>query len=88
MPHLSCAVSSATHASRLRLPAAIPAWYQHNRLVCLVPRLPSPLLLQFASRLFKCLVSFLLDIEDEPEWHSAEDERHEHDGGWAAGLVV
>jgi hypothetical protein len=24
---------------------------------------------------------FLLDVEDEPSWHTAEDERHEHDGG-------
>lgn len=35
---------------------------------------------QFADRLFKCLVSFLLDVEDDPEWHTAEDERNEHEG--------
>jgi hypothetical protein len=23
-----------------------------------------------------------LDVEDDPEWHSAEDEKHEHEGGW------
>ncbi|KAL4855412.1 Importin-5 [Chlorella vulgaris] len=35
---------------------------------------------QFGDRLFKCLVLFLLDVEDDPEWHSAEDEKHEHEG--------
>ncbi|KAL4452685.1 hypothetical protein ABPG75_008347 [Micractinium tetrahymenae] len=35
---------------------------------------------QFADRLFKCLVGFLLDIEDHPQWHAAEDEKHEHEG--------
>jgi hypothetical protein len=35
---------------------------------------------QFADRLFKCLVMFLLDVEDDPQWHAAEDERHEPKG--------
>jgi len=38
-------------------------------------------LLQFADRLFKCLVMFLLDVEDDQQWHAAEDEKHEHEGG-------
>ncbi|KAI7835878.1 hypothetical protein COHA_010225 [Chlorella ohadii] len=35
---------------------------------------------QFADRLFKCLVMFLLDVEDDQQWHAAEDEKHEHEG--------
>lgn len=35
---------------------------------------------QFGDRLFKCLVLFLLEVEDDPQWHAAEDERHEHEG--------
>lgn len=24
---------------------------------------------------------FLLDVEDDQQWHAAEDEKHEHEGG-------
>ncbi|PSC74524.1 ARM repeat-containing [Micractinium conductrix] len=35
---------------------------------------------QFADRLFNCMVGFLLDVEDDPQWHAAEDEKLEHEG--------
>jgi importin-5 len=34
----------------------------------------------FTERLFACAVSFLLDVEDAPEWHTAEDEKDEDEG--------
>lgn len=34
----------------------------------------------FVERLFACCLKFLLDIEDVPEWHSAEDEKNENEG--------
>ena len=34
----------------------------------------------FVQRLFNCCLSFLLDIEDEPDWHTAEDEKMESEG--------
>ena len=34
----------------------------------------------FAPRLYNCLVSFLLDIEDDPDWHTAENEEDEDVG--------
>lgn len=43
---------------------------------CPLPAPPA----QFADRLFKCLVLFLLDVEDEQEWHTAQDEKFEHEG--------
>jgi len=35
---------------------------------------------QFVQRLFGCCMSFLLDIEDDPAWHAAEDEKDENEG--------
>ncbi|BDA40930.1 Importin-5 [Coccomyxa sp. Obi] len=32
------------------------------------------------ARLFQCLVTFLLDIEDEPLWHNADSDKHESEG--------
>ena len=61
---LFCAVSSR-HPRILHPPACCAAC----RILTPTPRAPLPSrpspLLQFASRLFKCLVSFLLDIEDD-----------------------
>lgn len=34
----------------------------------------------FLDRFFTCLVSFLMDVEDDPAWHSAEDEKDEDEG--------
>lgn len=34
----------------------------------------------FVERLFKCLISFLLDIEDVEAWHKSEDEKDESEG--------
>ena len=34
----------------------------------------------FVERLFACCLKFLLDIEDVPEWHAAEDEKNENEG--------
>lgn len=35
---------------------------------------------QFVHRLFGCCLSFLMDIEDDPAWHTAEDEKMENEG--------
>ncbi len=35
---------------------------------------------QLADKLYEALMLFLLDIEDEALWHSAEDEAHEEEG--------
>jgi hypothetical protein len=35
---------------------------------------------QFADKLYEALMLFLLDIEDEVLWHTAEDETHEEEG--------
>lgn len=35
---------------------------------------------QFVLRLFNCCMSFLLDVEDDPAWHTAEDEKMENEG--------
>ncbi|KAL6776649.1 IPB2 [Auxenochlorella protothecoides x Auxenochlorella symbiontica] len=35
---------------------------------------------QLPERLFNCLMLFLLDVEDVPEWHTAEDEKEENAG--------
>ena len=32
------------------------------------------------DRLFACLLSFLLDIEDEPDWHAADSDAAEEAG--------
>ena len=34
----------------------------------------------FVQRLFNCCLSFLLDIEDDAAWHTAEDEKWENEG--------
>lgn len=34
----------------------------------------------FSTRIFVCVTGFLLDIEDDPEWHLAEDEAQEDAG--------
>ncbi|KAL6755245.1 armadillo-type protein [Haematococcus lacustris] len=34
----------------------------------------------FAASLFEVLMLFLLDVEDDPLWHQAEDEEHEDEG--------
>ncbi len=35
---------------------------------------------QFADKVYEALMLFLLDMEDEELWHSAEDEQHEEEG--------
>lgn len=35
---------------------------------------------QLVQQLFNCCVSFLLEVEDNPEWHTAEDEKFEDAG--------
>jgi hypothetical protein len=30
-------------------------------------------------------VLFLMDVEDDQEWHTAQDEKHEHEGAWHGG---
>lgn len=35
---------------------------------------------QLVQQLFNCCVSFLLEIEDDPDWHTAEDEKNEDAG--------
>lgn len=35
---------------------------------------------QFASQLFQTLMTFLIDIEDDPQWHAADDEADEEAG--------
>ncbi|CAL5227386.1 g10339 [Coccomyxa viridis] len=35
---------------------------------------------QHLARLFQCLVFFLLDIEDEPNWHRADTDKYESEG--------
>ena len=72
------------HSSSSRSTVCCVALPQHpaapsSRTFALSPGSLAPFL-QFADRLFKCLVSFLLDVEDDPEWHTAEDERNEHEG--------
>jgi hypothetical protein len=34
----------------------------------------------FVPSLFACLMGFLLDVEDEPLWHGADDDAHEDEG--------
>ncbi|KAL4539354.1 hypothetical protein Ndes2437B_g02265 [Nannochloris sp. 'desiccata'] len=34
----------------------------------------------FVQRLFNCCLTFLFDIEDDPQWHTAEDEKLENEG--------
>ena len=34
----------------------------------------------FVGRLFACLLTFLLDVEDDPAWHAADSEATAHDG--------
>lgn len=35
---------------------------------------------QFLDRLFKCLLTLLLDVEDDPDWYTADDEKEEDAG--------
>ncbi|KAK9821719.1 hypothetical protein WJX81_003315 [Elliptochloris bilobata] len=35
---------------------------------------------QFIGRFFQSLLSFLLDIEDDPRWHNADSDRYESEG--------
>jgi hypothetical protein len=35
---------------------------------------------QLVQQLFNCCVSFLLEIDDDPDWHTAEDEKNEDAG--------
>lgn len=34
----------------------------------------------FVSQVFECLMGFLLDVEDAPQWHLADSDQYEEEG--------